>query len=65
LHHLKKLAKERQFRSWWSMGGIAASGGYYVAMGGSGEPGTQHFRRADDHDRFDGGSCRITISAVC
>ena len=31
-HHLRKLAKEREIPIVASMGGIAASGGYYVAM---------------------------------
>ena len=31
-HHLKKLAEERQIPMVVSMGSVAASGGYYVAM---------------------------------
>ncbi len=39
-HHLKKLAKERDIPIVVSMGGIAASGGYYVAMAVGDRPDT-------------------------
>jgi protease IV len=39
-HHLTKLAKEREIPIVVSMGGIAASGGYYVAMAVGDEPDT-------------------------
>ncbi len=38
LHHLKKLAKEREIPIVVSMGGIAASGGYYVSMSVGDQP---------------------------
>ena len=39
-HHLTKLAKEREIPIVVSMGGIAASGGYYVAMAVGDQPDT-------------------------
>ena len=39
-HHLKKLAAEKEIPLVVSMGGIAASGGYYVAMAVGDEPNT-------------------------
>jgi len=38
LHHLQELAKERKIPIVVSMGGIAASGGYYVAMAVGDQP---------------------------
>lgn len=39
-HHLKKLAAEKEIPLVVSMGGIAASGGYYVSMAVGDEPNT-------------------------
>ncbi len=39
-HHLSKLAKEKQIPIVVSMGGLAASGGYYVSMAVGDEPDT-------------------------
>jgi protease IV len=39
-HHLKKMAAQKQIPLVVSMGGIAASGGYYVAMATGSEPNT-------------------------
>ena len=36
-HHLRKLARERELPMVVSMGGLCASGGYYLAMAGSGD----------------------------
>ena len=40
LHHLRKLAEEAEISIVVSMGGIAASGGYYVSMAVGDRPGT-------------------------
>jgi protease-4 len=39
-HHLKKLTEERKIPVVVSMGGVAASGGYYVSMAVGDRPGT-------------------------
>lgn len=39
-HHLKKLTEEREIPMVVSMGGVAASGGYYVSMAVGDEPDT-------------------------
>ena len=51
-HHLRELAEERELPIVVSMGGMCASGGYYLAMA-AGDGRRRHLRRADDLDRLD------------
>ena len=52
LHYLRKLAEDTHIPIVVSMGGLAASGGYYVSMCVGDTPET-HLRRADHLDRLD------------